>query len=658
MVDIFYSLLENNNVANATLLYRPLTVFAPTNKAFQNFETTAPKDSLVSYHMATLPLTLSEMSSSQSVPTDYEGNPPLWITKNHRNEIYVNNARVIIPKSNIQAWNQRKKKQVLHMIDEVLEPVISTNPSVPLYNPDAYQFLNQSENIGLGKHRIRSFRQRVILNNKESIYRADGRYTFFIPVDEGFTRQYKRNSDAIPPQLGGSIFLNVSMKSFADLFKPPSRPEKIDQKVIDGHVIPHHVLFTGATPQGIDYKTLAFHDMMKVTISFTQQNDGKHSKLYVKSHTIVGDDNHPTGVVLAEIVRANIPVKNGVVHLIRHPLMVVDTTVEQFLKEKNDGPLYRFYKVIMDAGGDFIDRINRKHSGVTLFAPSNAAWSEMHLDQVMNDKKKLRQILDLHLVEMKLPMDVIMNNNNKELFQVVTAGGQKILYFNVAVNPNNNKTLTVEGGGVNATVIQPDIAAENGIVHIIDHVLGVPFQNVRDKLASDPMLNKTFYLGERTNFNDQLKNLNRKFTYFVPRDYAWHKAEIMYPSAHKKLFMPEFGYHVRQILERHLVIHDKVFTMADLKQNHNDTFTLPTLRDSLKIKIKEVDKGYVIDWRGESIPVFRPDVHCTNGIIHVIDRVLLQDSDVRINGEPRSQSVSLTLYLSIFFILIFIWSTE
>lgn len=73
------------------------------------------------------------------------------------------------------------------MIDEVLEPVISTNPSVPLYNPDAYQFLNQSENIGLGKHRIRSFRQRVILNNKESIYRADGRYTFFIPVDEGFT---------------------------------------------------------------------------------------------------------------------------------------------------------------------------------------------------------------------------------------------------------------------------------------------------------------------------------------------------------------------------------------------------------------------------------------------------------------------------------------
>lgn len=65
------------------------------------------------YILATLPLTLSEMTSGQSVPTDYEGNPPLWITKNHRNEIYVNNARIIISKSNVQASNQNKKNQVI-----------------------------------------------------------------------------------------------------------------------------------------------------------------------------------------------------------------------------------------------------------------------------------------------------------------------------------------------------------------------------------------------------------------------------------------------------------------------------------------------------------------------------------------------------------------
>lgn len=54
--------------------------------------------------------------------------------------------------------------------------------------------------------------------------------------------------------------------------------------------------------------------------------------VYVKSDTVVGDSTHQTGVVLAEIVKANIPVKNGVVHLISRPLMVVDNTVHQFLK--------------------------------------------------------------------------------------------------------------------------------------------------------------------------------------------------------------------------------------------------------------------------------------------------------------------------------------
>lgn len=54
--------------------------------------------------------------------------------------------------------------------------------------------------------------------------------------------------------------------------------------------------------------------------------------MYVKSNTVVGDPKHSTGVVLAEIVHANIPVRNGVVHLIHRPLMVIDTTVKEFLE--------------------------------------------------------------------------------------------------------------------------------------------------------------------------------------------------------------------------------------------------------------------------------------------------------------------------------------
>lgn len=65
---------------------------------------------------------------------------------------------------------------------------------------------------------------------------------------------------------------------------------------------------------------------------------------------------------------------------------------------------------------------------------------------------------------------------------------RRFLYFNIFTNRDRNQTITVEGGGVNATIIQADIAATNGFVHIIDKVLGVPYSTVLDKLRTDPML--------------------------------------------------------------------------------------------------------------------------------------------------------------------------
>lgn len=53
---------------------------------------------------------------------------------------------------------------------------------------------------------------------------------------------------------------------------------------------------------------------------------------------------------------------------------------------------------------------------------------------------------------------------------------------------SNNETVTVEGGGVNATIIQADLVATNGYVHIIDRVLGSPFTTMLQKLKTDPML--------------------------------------------------------------------------------------------------------------------------------------------------------------------------
>jgi hypothetical protein len=41
-------------------------------------------------------------------------------------------------------------------------------------------------------------------------------------------------------------------------------------------------------------------------------------------------------------------------------------------------------------------------------------------------------------------------------------------------------------------------------------------------------------------------------------------------------------------------------------------------------------------WNNKKIYVFRPDVVCTNGIIHVIDRPFLEESDIKVTYSTGS----------------------
>ncbi|XP_003736532.1 fasciclin-1 isoform X13 [Drosophila persimilis] len=605
----FYSQVEQNPIANATLTLRSCTIFVPTNEAFQRY-----KGSIhVLYHITTAAFSKEQLP--KSVSSDMDGNPPLYITKNRNGDIYVNNAR-IIPSLSVEMTNREGKRQVMHIIDEVLQPLsVQKNAKDNINNPDAMQFLQMAEQLELNDFHLRTYRSQVTLAKKESVYQSPGAHTFLIPIDESF--------------------------------KLSARSGLVDAKVIDGHVIPNTVIFTAASQHDDPKTSAAFEDLLKVTVSFFKQKDGK---MYVKSNTIVGDAKHREGVVLAEIVKANIPVQNGVVHLIHRPLMIIDTTVTDFLKSFKEngenGALRKFYEVIMDNGGEVLDDITNL-SEVTILAPSNDAWNASLIENLLRNRKKMREILNMHIIRDRLNVDKIRQKNANMIAQVPTVNNNTFLYFNVK-GEGTDAVITVEGGGVNATIIQADVAQTNGYVHIIDRVLGVPHTTVLGKLESDPMMSDTYKMGQFSHFNDQLNNTQRRFTYFVPRDKGWQKTELDYPSAHKKLFMPDFSYHSKSILERHLAIADHVFTMKDLVQYSEQAgnVVLPTFRDSLQLRVEEEAGRYVIIWNYKKINVYRPDVECTNGIIHVIDYPLLEEKDVVVSGGSYLTESSICIILA------------
>lgn len=47
-------------------------------------------------------------------------------------------------------------------------------------------------------------------------------------------------------------------------------------------------------------------------------------------------------------------------------------------QDKEDQPLFKFYKIILDYGDKFLDRVNEA-GDVTMFAPSNEAWDNPEL---------------------------------------------------------------------------------------------------------------------------------------------------------------------------------------------------------------------------------------------------------------------------------------
>ena len=49
-----------------------------------------------------------------------------------------------------------------------------------------------------------------------------------------------------------------------------------------------------------------------------------------------------------------------------------------------------------------------------------------------------------------------------------------------------DQRMTVAARGINATVIEKDIGTINGVVHVIDRILGVPYQSVYERLSTDP----------------------------------------------------------------------------------------------------------------------------------------------------------------------------
>jgi uncharacterized surface protein with fasciclin (FAS1) repeats len=213
-------------------------------------------------------------------------------------------------------------------------------------------------------------------------------------------------------------------------------------------------------------------------------------------------------------------------------------------------------------------------------------------------------ILQYHVVNGRQTAASLPSGNNT----AVTALNNGTIYVT-----KNNNAVSVNG----ARVITPDVAASNGVIHLIDKVLMPPMGNIVQVAAGNPNFTYLVAAVQRasTGSNNvaQVLSGTGPLTVFAPVNQAFINAgfpTIQSISSADPAFLA-------RILTYHVVA-DRVFS-TNLVNGNVTTAQGGNVSVNLASGVQVTGSGN----SGNAANVTMADMVATNGVIHVIDRVLL-----------------------------------
>ncbi len=241
----------------------------------------------------------------------------------------------------------------------------------------------------------------------------------------------------------------------------------------------------------------------------------------------------------------------------------------------------------------------------TVFAPTNEAFAALPkgtLETLLKPENRdlLRKVLTYHVVS----GDVMSKDLRSG--KVTTVAGSA-----VSVNVQNRGIMIN-----NANVVKADIGANNGVVHVIDRVLLPPdlmatkptqSGTIVDIAVSNPNFSTLVTAVKAAGLVDTLSSKG-PFTLFAPTNKAF---AALPKGTLEKLLKPENRDLLRKVLTYHVVSGDVM--SKDLRSGR-----VATVAGS-PVAVKVNKHGITVN----NSRVVKADIDATNGVIHVIDRVLL-----------------------------------
>ncbi len=249
----------------------------------------------------------------------------------------------------------------------------------------------------------------------------------------------------------------------------------------------------------------------------------------------------------------------------------------------------------------------------TVFAPSDEAFAKLPDGAIaalleQENRAQLTAILTYHVVPGRLKAADVLGR-----FQLDTVNGQRL--------DVDAEQLTID----DAKIVKTDIETSNGVIHVIDSVLLPTTKDLIETAREAGNFRTLYAAGKAAGIVDAIRG-EGPFTVLAPNDEAFAKvpAETL-----KGLLRPENKATLKRILEYH-VIPGRVYANQAVAAVQGAT-------------LAEAPVSFRIDGgrlRANDATVLATDIEASNGVIHVIDAVLMPPAaPAKQSAQPRGRKL-------------------
>ncbi|XP_070597952.1 periostin isoform X4 [Erythrolamprus reginae] len=293
------------------------------------------------------------------------------------------------------------------------------------------------------------------------------------------------------------------------------------------------------------------------------------------------------------VIRKDIVASNGVIHLIDQVL--IPDSAKQVIELA--GPHQATFKDLVAQLG--LAASLRPEAEYTLLAPLNGAFSD---DTLNMDQRTLKLILQNHILKVKVGLNDLYNGQFLE-----TLGGKKLRVFIYRT------AVCIE----NSCMIRGSKEGRNGFIHIFRQIIKPTERTLHDILRSDRRFSTFLSLLEAAGLEEILSQPG-DWTFFIPTNDAFKGL-----TEHEKEILIRDQNALRNILLYHLI--QGAYIANGIEPGV--TSILKTIQGG-KLYLKMINDTLLVN----ELKSTESDLMATNGVIHVIDK-LLYPADMPVGND-------------------------